>query len=408
MPGMDPVLGFVTRTTADIVEQFAADEVAEISPSLDTSSTSPIGQVNGAIAKVAGELWDLAQATYVAGDPDRNTGDGQDAVAAITGTTRLEATHSQVPIELELDAGTTVPLGSLMAVLGNPSSQWELLGEEPPFGEPVILGDVVAVADGTYTARFQAVETGPIPANATTITQIITPVSGWNSGSNPQDADPGRDIEVSSAMRTRREQELAAPGSTPVDALRAELYKLLAFWGVTSGFVDVVENVLDVTDADGRPPHSIEALIDDDPTPVDDDEIAQVIWDGKAGGIRTFGSTNGDATDALGNLRSMNFNRPDLLPVYFAVSIVIEDAIFPDDGDVQIKAAMAAFGDLYKPGQDVIRNSFFGPIFSIPGVTNVTVLDLDFSPGPTTDTDLVVAVRERATFDTSNIAVSHV
>ncbi len=405
MAGMDPVLGFVTRTLEDLVDQVGADCVAELSPALDISASSPMGQLIGVVMKPAAELWDLAQATYVAGDPDRNTGDGQDAVCAITGTTRDPASHSQVRQQLTLDPTTTVPIGSQVSVVGNPATVFELVGTEDVEGT-VVVEDLTSVAGGDYFARLQAVNTGPVAANSGTLTVIVTPVVGWTATTNALDATIGHDVETSSALRVRRELELAQVGSTPVDALRGELYRFLSD-NDNAGFVDVVENEFDVVDADGRPPHSVEVLIDDGISPLDDDDIAQVIWDGKAGGIQTFGATTGTAVDDLGVDQPINFNRPTLKPVYFIVQVGIDTVNFPADGDDQIKAAMAAFGDLLKPGQDVVRNSFFGPVFSITGVVTVPVLNVGFSPAPGFAVDLVVGVRERATFDTSNIVIVH-
>jgi len=324
MPGIDPVTGLFTRRTAEeINDQILADFVAEISPSLDTSSTSPAGHIASPVAKVAGELWDGLEAVYVAGDPDRNTGDGQDAVCAITGTSREAASRSQVRCGLGLNAGATVPVDSIIAVLGNPTSQFKLVGLETVIGT-VVPGDVVAGGPGTYFARFEATVTGPVAANSGTLTVIVTPQTGWNSVTNALDATQGRDVEDPTSLRIRREQELAAPGSTPVDALRGELSVMLAANGIVGGYADVVENELDTVDADGRPGHSIEVLIDDGPSPLSDELIAQTIWDGKAGGIQTFGSTTGDAVDDKDPpvTRVMNFNRPTLKPVYFIVGII--------------------------------------------------------------------------------------
>jgi uncharacterized phage protein gp47/JayE len=407
MAGVDPVLGFVRRIAEDINQQILDDFVAEISPSLDTSSSSPAGQIASAITKIASELWDGLEAVYVAGDPDRNTGDGQDAVCAITGTSREGASRSQVRCALGLNAGATVPVGALAAVLGNPTAQFRLVGSEAVVGT-VVAGSVVAGGAGTYQTRWEAVNTGPLAANAGTLTVIITPQTGWNSITNALDAAKGRDVESPTELRIRREVELAAPGSTPVDALRAELSALLGNNKIVDGFVDVVENELDTTDADGRPPHSIEALVDDGPSPLSNDLIAQTIWDGKAGGAKSFGSTTGNAVDAKGITRVMSFNRPAFIDIYFAVSIVIDSSLFPADGDTKIKEAMVALGGALKPGADVIRNAFFGPIFSIPGVANVPALTLGVAPAPVGTADISIGVRERARFDTSRITVTHV
>lgn len=408
MAGLDPVVGFVKRPIDDIKTQIEQNLIDEVSPSLDVSSSSPAGQLIGAVLKPIQELWDLAQAEYVAIDPDRNSGDAQDAVCAITGTLRGVATHSQAKsVTVTLTAGTTLITGTtLAAVQGNPNAIFRFRGVEPTGGNPVVNANFTAPSSGNFSVRFESVDTGPVAANAATLTVIVTPISGWTVVTNPTDAILGLNIETDSDLRVKREQELAALGSTPLDALRAELVTLLADNGIV-GSVSAFENDLDTVDADGRPGHSVEALVNDNSL-LSNNAIAQVIWNGKAGGIQTFGSTTGTATDALGLPRTMNFNRPTLKPVYFAVSFTVTPN-FPADGDAQIKAAMVLSGQTGRNvGDDVMQNRFFGPIYTVAGVGEVTILNLGFSASPVTSTDLVIALRELATFDTGRISLTHV
>jgi len=396
--------GFVKRTLEDIQAQYAADEIAEISPSLDTSSSSPMGQINGVIGKSVSEVWDLGQAVYDAGDPDKAVTDGQDAICAISGTLRKAATKSYVAQTLNLNAGVTVPAGSMVSVLGNPSVQFELIGPEPAPGGKVIPGPVVSTTAGTYFGRFQSTKTGPIAANAGTLTVIVTPVSGWNSTTNALDAVLGTNVETDSALRQRRELELAAVGSSPVDALRAQLLKLTGMQQVT-----VFENVLDTTDANGVPPHAVECLCYDGPSPaVANDVIAQRIWDSKAGGIRAYGAVTGNAIDSQGNTRVMSFSRPTQKTVYFTIDIKIDASKFPGTGDTDIKSALVAKGLTFGVGQSVVLASFYPSIFGITGVTDVVVFRAGFTASPSGTANLTIAARELATFDTSRIIINHV
>lgn len=403
--GVTPT-GFVKRPIEDIKLQLETDLIGEISPSLDVSSTSPIGQIIGGFLKPIGEVWDLLQAVYTANDPDKNTGDAQDAIAAITGTTRLAATHSQAKsVSCTLTTGTVLTVGSLVAVLGNPNAQFRFRGAEPAPGVAVVEANFTAPSNGTFAMRFEAVDTGPIAANAGTLTVIVTPIAGWSAVTNPTDAVLGHNIETASALRLRREAELAALGSTPLDALRAELLELLDTNGV-AGSVSVFENVLDTVDVDGRPGHSIEAILNDGGA-IANNAIAQAIWTGRGGGINTFGSASGSAVGKDLIVRTMNFNRPTLVPIYFAVTVVTDPTLFPVDGAVQIQEAVVAYGSAGREtGEDVIQNSFFGPIWSIPGVTQVTVLHQGTAPAPTLTTNIPIALRELATFDTGRVAIT--
>lgn len=402
-------LGFEKRTLEDLLAQVEADEQAQISTSLDVSSSSPMGQINAVLMKTASELWDLAQAVYDGADPDKNSGDAQDAVAAITGTLREGARSSYTRVGMALGAAVTVPAGAvdsdgnvtaqgaLMAVDGNPAVQFTLIGLEATPGV-VVPGDVTSAGAGTYYGRFTCTRTGPVLAPATQLDVIVTPIVGWTAASNPLDAVPGRDVESDSDLRTRREDELQAEGTSPADALRA---KLLQVPGVLQ--VTVFENDTDATDGNGLPPHSIECLVYDGASPAATDaSIAQAIWDNKAAGIQTHGGTTANATDSQGNTRSMSFSRPTLKPVYFDVTIT-DVAGYP--GDLAVKEALVARGAQLAMGDDVNLASFYPAVFDGGGVTDLTSFKAGFAPSPSGTTNLVIAARELATFDTGRITV---
>jgi uncharacterized phage protein gp47/JayE len=396
--GLTPT-GFTKRTLADLLEQVETEERSEISESLDTSSDQPMGQFNGIFMKTASELWDGLQDAYTALDPDKNADDAQDAVAKITGSYRDAADKSQVRVALNLEDNITVDVGHILSVLGNPAARFVLVGGEEVAGT-VLPGSVTSSTAGTYMARYECDRTGPVQALATTLTVIVNPVSGLISASNPLDAVLGADVEKNSDFRTKREDELQGAGTSPVDAIRARLLKL-------DGMVDVtmLENVYDTTDGNGLPPHSVEAVCyDGSPSALTDNEIAQGMWGARAGGIRTYGNYAGDATDAQGNLRTMLFSRPTAKTVYFDIDITTKDG-YP--GDAVVQEAIVAFARAnHNSGDDVILASFYGTIFGLGGVANITAFRAGFSASPVGTTDLTIAVREIATFDTSRITLN--
>lgn len=397
--------GFVKKSLPDVLAAFEARQRDEISASLDFSSSSPLGQINAIIGAEVAELWDLGEAIYVAWDPDKNTGAGQDAVAAITGTTREPAVESYVDCTVSLDAGTTLTAGSLISVEGNPSIIFEMIGPLVGFPAVVVPGDYTAPADGTYQVRFQCTETGPKFAPAGTMTVIVTPITGWNSVTNATDTVKGQDVETASKLRLRREDELFAAGSSPLDAIKAEL---LALAGMVS--VKVFENVDLITDANGLPGKSIECLCFDGPSPaVADEDIAQTIWDAKAGGIQTYGLSSADATDDDGEVHTMFFSRPVAKPVYFTVDIVVNPDTFPTTGDADIEAALVTFGtDNQTVGLEVALSLYYASVTGIAGVKKISAFKAGFSASPVGTADLSVATRELATFDTSRIVINHV
>jgi hypothetical protein len=109
---------------------------------------------------------------------------------------------------------------------------------------------------GFVSVPYQSEEFGPIVANAFTLTTIETPVSGWKGTSNPNDADPGRNIETDEDFRIRREELLRVSGSATVEAIRSDL---LALDGVDQAFI--FENTTLITDSNGVPGKAFESLV---------------------------------------------------------------------------------------------------------------------------------------------------
>jgi hypothetical protein len=321
--------GYVLPTQQQLIALMVADEKATINPNCDTSSDSPLGQINGIVTRQLMIAYEGQQASYNGFDPDAVEGFQQTNLAKLTGTPRNDATQSQVTLTCDLDLGTTLLAGiTLAAVFGNPSSQW------------TPLADYTAASGGPQPVVFVNVLTGPLEAPAGAIIVRTTTVVGWNSVTNALDATPGTDAESDPDLRSRREIELKGGGAGNVDAIRAALLKINDSVGpfVISAFM--LNNTTDFTDANGVPPHSTEAIIWDGPgAPVSNDAIAQVLWDKGASGIRNFGTLSGTAIDALGNAHTVNFTRVTQILIGVAFATVARAGYV---GDVQFKEQIAA------------------------------------------------------------------
>lgn len=163
--------GFAKKTLEEILTELKADELDEISPDLNLLSTSILGQLNGIFGDKIRELWDLAEAVYRATYPDSASGEALEQLAALTGVERLAATKSAVTLDgLYLDAGVTVPAGSIVSV-GTDGTRY------------VTLEDVINAAGyrATVSVEVEAEETGPNVGYAHTIDTIQTPVTGWST-----------------------------------------------------------------------------------------------------------------------------------------------------------------------------------------------------------------------------------
>lgn len=432
--------GFVVKPLSVIKGELEADLRAEFGADVNLDAREPLGQLVGVMAERFSEAWDLAEAIYRAADPDGATGDGLEAIAALTGTRRAPATRSEAQAVLAGATGTIVPAGSaarspsngarwslrsvvtLAAVMpwagattyaagdrrANSGELYEVVtgGASAASGGP--SGTGTSIVDGAVTWRwigsgaaaadgvFDADDTGPIQALARALSEIATPVSGWSTVLNLADATLGHAVESDEELRVRREQGLRAVGAAALDAIRADIVNLP---GVTA--CTVFENTTASVDGDGLPAKSIEVLVSGGV----DHDIRAAIWRSKAGGIETYGNVSGTTTDSQGVARTVKFSRPVDKLVYLDVSIKIDAATFPADGDAQVQAALAA--KTYAPGDDVVSWAL-KKLVGVSGVTDVPALKVGLAAWPTTETTLAIGSRELAKLSTSRIRITHV
>lgn len=381
--------GFVRPSVQEILDLIETDQRAEISATLDLSTDSVVGQINGIFANQLGVVWEALEAAYHAFDPDRAEDDQLTSLAKLTGTERRGASKSELEgdaaVQVTLEAGTVLEAGVHFAhVDGQPDVRF------------TPQADFTAPATGTHLVDFESELDGPIQAIAGTLTVIATPVVGWSAVNNPQDAVLGREADDDDDLRLRREAALARSGSSTVDAIRADV---LAVEDVTS--VQVFENYDEETDANGLPGHSFEVVLWDD-AGADDDEIAQAIWNSKAGGIRPFGEESGTALDSNGDPHTVPFSRAD------AVNIWIDYDLTPRDGyvgDAAFKLAVAtALDAAMTTGQDLSEWDVTDAAHGLGA--KVTAVRFGTASNPTTETDVEISTREIARFDTSRIVIN--
>jgi uncharacterized phage protein gp47/JayE len=378
--------GFVDKPIEVILSEIEASQKASYGATFDVSAQSPAGQNNGIFAAHIRELWEVAQAICNSWDPDQSTGDALAATSALSGTVIEAATKSTVTAQVNLDAGVTLPAGSIASVSGSPNSRFVTLADATNGGGVAADIDVA----------MEAETAGAVIANAGTLTEIKTPYTGWNSITNAADATIGSENETDEDLRVRREVELRRAGAAAVDAIRADV---LAVDDVTN--CKVFENTSDVTDGDGVPAHAVEVVV----LGGDADEIAQAIWDSVAAGIKRHGGTSGTATDDTGNSQTVEFTRPSEITIHVNVEVTIDDD-YPSDGDAQIKTAIVTWAQALAVGEDVVWSALFPVVFDISGVVDVTTLEIDTSDPPSGTSNISIGSRELASIESTNIDVT--
>jgi uncharacterized phage protein gp47/JayE len=381
--------GFNAPTEAEILALIEADQRAEISQTLDLSEQSVLGKLNRRFAKRIADAWKATEATYHSFDPDKAVDDALVSLAKLTGTSKRGASKSTALATVTLAPETKLEAGTHFAHVAGK--------EDVRFTPAKTFTAPAGDAPAQFKVKFEAETAGPTQAAAGSLTVIATPVVGWLSITNAEDAQPGRLTDSSADLRLRRKQSLARAGSSTGAAIRADV---LAVPNVTS--VQVFENYTDDTDANGLPPHSFEVVLWDDAS-ADNDAVAQAIGATRAGGIRPFGQTgdSGTATDANGVPRQVPFSRAAEVAIYIEFDVEERAGYL---GAEAFKLAVAqALNAEFGTGEAV---TFYDVLDATHGLgAKIIAVRFGTMPNPTAQTDVAISPRQIARFDSGRIAV---
>lgn len=356
--------GFVRKTLEVIKAELEAEYRNRIGAGVNLEPTAPHGQSLGIHAEREADVWELAEAIYNSRRAASATGASQDSLYALNGISRRAAARSTVALTCLGSAGTVLPAGRLVSVSGGARFR--------------TIAQATIAALGSVSVQAESVDEGPVVALAGTLTTIETAVSGWTSVTNPADATLGWYRETDSAFRIRREEMLRSSGNAAVDAIRTKLLRDVD--GVVA--CSVFENVSSVTDSDGRPPKSIEVLVQGGT----DSDVALAIWQAKAAGIETFGNDYTWITDAAGQARQVYFSRPTALRAYVKVRadwIDVGDpeyvdgvtAIWPEPAQTLIEESIVAWAQANLViGRTLYSSAVVPAVFAVAGARNVEVL----------------------------------
>lgn len=366
------------------------DEVKSIfGDNFNVSPESPDGQINGVISESNANLWEIAEASYNAFNPSAATGASLSNLVQINGISRLSATSSRVNLTLTGTVGTVIPEGSLVST-EDTSDQFST--EE----------DITLDNNGEANVFANAVNTGPISALANTITVIDTPITGWSSVNNTEDAKLGTNDETDVELRARRERSVARDSRSMVESILSAVGDLD---GVTK--VVVLENDTDEIDSDGLPPKSFQVIVEGGL----EEDIAEAIWIAKPAGILSFGNTTFKITDSQGIPKNISFSRPTSVDIYVELDITaFQD--YPVDGDDLIKQAIEDYangklieGRGFNLSDDVIYTRLYTPINSVKG-HEIDALRIGTSPNPTGTDNIIISATEASYFSIDNIVVN--
>lgn len=382
--------GFLRPSYNDLLDAFEVKAKELFGSSINLSVRSPLGIFLRIFAWFAGIAWQLAEDVYNSGFIDTATGTSLIRLGAFIGIRLLAAQKATGTITITGDPGAVVPAGFIVQARNNQRF--------------VTLEGVTIGEDGTVSVPIQAYEAGPEGnVSAGSIDTVITPLAAVVSVANPEAAAGGRDRETYQEFRERYYQSVDKAGGCNTDAIRAQLLE-------TEGVVNAVvwENDTDETDADGLPPHSIEAIVYGGT----DAAIAAAIHLRKAAGIQTHGTSSVQLLDASGRLRVICFSRPAAVPIYVRISGLVTNSDYMGD-DTLRNAIISYIGNEGEPltesglaiGATVYYNRLMCPVNETQGVVDYT-LEISLDGEVWQKSNIVLTALQKAVTSADRVVIS--
>jgi hypothetical protein len=255
---------------------------------------------------------------------------------------------------------------------------------------------------GTHTLDVEAVEIGSIGSLAdNTVDEIVSPVSGLVSVNNPPSTtfQDGRDVEIDESCRIRIQSESNSKEYTE-NAITKAVANIDGVRGCN--IIDDIQNT------------RFEVIVDQTDTSEDVNvAICETIAYVKPAGIKAYsGASNPNNIERvieIGNKSYVNiaYSRAETVPIYIRLTTV---PTLTTDQKNALKAYLAAWGDEYLAGEDVIvygTDSIFTAVTNWTGTTFTSLaVEVSLNGSSWSSSNISISAREVARISSSNITVN--
>ena len=362
--------GYVRRTFDDILNDKIQRAKELFGENIDTGELTPLGKFIRINAYDQAQAEEEIEAVFYARFPNTALGQNLDRLMPFAAITRNQAEAATYSVEIEGTPGHIIEMGFLVGTEDDLTFHTT---------EEATIGD-----GGICTVKVSCTEPGSIGnINASSINRIVNPDANIEAVEGVACLSTGRDEESDADLRARFNQAVSGSGSCNANAIRAALLRI-----PTVRFAAVIENESTAADADGRPPHSFECYVLGGADY--HQEIAEAIFEKRPIGVKAVGDIAVNITDASGNVREVRFSETRNVSITVKAKIKTT-SLFPADGAAQVQAAIANQINALGVGASVILSTLYGPIHGVPGVAEVTSLQLSTDGG--------------ASYNAANIAV---
>lgn len=232
----------------------------------------------------------------------------------------------------------------------------------------MLLTDNLTTESVTAIISFASEEPGEVSLPNGAITKIVTAPTGFLSCTNLCGYVAGRLLETDVELRQSYVDKIFSRSSRMTDSIRSAILANCA--GVTAA--QVYENRTNETDSEGRPPHSVEAVVDGG----SNSDIAEQILATVSAGITTYGSVSVDVPGEDDDMIEVCFNRPTYIYCWFKVTLTISKAsLVPANYAELVETAIVDAMSQVENGEDVVPQQQFLPAIyeQVPGISYIYV-----------------------------------
>lgn len=388
--------GVIVPDTAAILEETNQEWKDVHGQDLDVDPETPQGVVIASDVAVRSEV--VANNAAVANQINPNFAGGifLDDIWALTGGKRRSATYTLVDgVNLAGVPGVVIPSGSRRRTTAGDLFQ--------------LITSVTLNSMGNGSGQFQALEPGPIPCAAHTLTEPVQGYTsvGWETSDNPNAGAVGRETQSDLSAKQERTQTLAAQGRSIAEAVYSNVR---AIEGVRS--ISFRENYTkgDLTiDGIFLLANSVWVCVDGGL----DTDIAAALYRSKTGGADWNGAVTVNYKEPrFGQSFPTKLDRPVPKPVMVRVSYTVVGSITGDPVSL-IKQAIVDYAngmlengeEGFVLGGDVSPYELSSAInYRVPGLF---ISKVEVAPKATTPTwslnTITVGLKEKATISLDDV-----
>jgi uncharacterized phage protein gp47/JayE len=368
-------LGLTIDRFTDLVSKMELAAKDVWGESVDTSDTELLGHFIRQAALIGAEINETLQDVLDVLSSANVTGTRLEHLFSLLDLPRQSAAYSTVALTYTVAAATTIPAGHRVRTAAGVIFQ--------------TIADLVFVGAGSASTSAQCTEYGPFDAAIDEVCIPVTTVYGLTSVTNAAAAIPGRLRETDPQYKERHTAAVATSGEDDIAGIYSAVSDVsgVSDCRVVEGTGTITVSVIGGADAD----------------------VAEAIDNNRTAGISTLGDQSVDVySETTGETTTINFYRAIDREFFVALTLYKNKALFPDDGELQIKNALVAMADAtYRINGIVDYRALQTPVYSVQGVT-ISDLRIGWAAAPTGITNLTTTIQQRAALPIENISISFV